>query len=230
LKKQELSSFTVSDLPREQRPRERLEEQGAAALTDPELLAVILGRGTRNRPVLQLAQDLIAEFGGIPGIAQASLDDLQTKKGIGLAKATQLKAAAEFGKRLEKAPRKTVIDSPEKAARAAGPELQGVKTERLVVLCLDARNHLLKVKEVSRGGLDRAIADPRIILKTALMYDACSMILVHNHPSGDPEPSAEDISLTRRLGELSRTVGVELLDHIVYCDRDNVSLKNRKLM
>lgn len=225
-----LNSFTVNDLPPCQRPHERLQQHGAAALTDLELLAVILERGMRNKPVLQLTQHLIAEFGGSPGIPRATLDDLKSKNGIGLAKDAPLKAALELCNRLEEPEGKLLIDSPEKAAEAAGPDLNGIRTERLLVLCLDARNHLLKAQEVSSGGLDRPIADPRIILEAALLNNACSMILVHNHPSDDPEPSAEDINLTRRLSDISRALDVELLDHVVYCDRVFVSLKNRKLM
>lgn len=225
-------SFTVRDLPLSERPRERLTKLGAEALSAPEILALILGQGTKGESVMVIAQNLLREFGSLKGIANASLEELTRVKGIGQAKAAQLKAAFEFSKRLENHSDETplpVIKSPEDAVKVVKGQLKGKKREHFWVLSLDTRNHLINSKEVSIGSLDTSIVHPREVFKEAISASAASVIFVHNHPSGDPEPSEEDIKLTKRLAEVGEIIGIDVLDHIIFGDKNYLSLKARNL-
>jgi len=225
-------SFTVHDLPLSERPRERLMKLGAEALSAQEILALILGRGTKGESVMVIAQNLIREFGNLKGIANASVEELMKVKGVGQAKATQLKAAFELGKRLE-APfdegKKIAVKSPEDVVRLIKTELKDKKKEHFFVILLDTRNQYLGKDKVSVGSLDTSIVHPREVLKPALSLSAASVILVHNHPSGDPEPSEEDIKLTKRLVEAAEIMGIDVLDHIIIGDKKYLSLKARNL-
>jgi DNA repair protein RadC len=225
-------SFTVRDMPVSERPRERLLKLGSEALSAQEILAVILGRGTKGESVMVTSQKLLSRFGSLKGVANASVEELKEMTGIGPAKAAQIKAALEFSRRLdavvnEKA--RPILRSPEEVAAEVRSQLKGKKKEHFVVLCLDTRNRLINHKLVSMGSLDTSIVHPREVFNEAITSRAASVIFAHNHPSGDPEPSKEDVELTRRLAKAGEIMGIDVLDHIIICDKSYVSLKARNL-
>jgi len=221
------SGFTVRDLPVSERPRERMAALGPEALSQQELLACVLGRGVAGESVLVTAQRLLSRFGSIQGISQASLEQLAQVRGVGQAKAVQLKAACEFNRRMRLTPSATgnPIETPEAAMEAARAQLLGKTKEHFILLLLDARHRLMKVAEVSVGSLDASIVHPRETFREAISAGAAAMILAHNHPSGDPAPSAEDLALTWRLVEGGRLLGIPVLDHVVVGAERSVSLK-----
>ena len=223
-------SFTIHDLPPPERPRERLLKLGAEALSAQEILALILGRGVRGESVMLTAQRLLSQFGNLQGIGNASVEELSQIKGIGIAKATQLKAAFELSKRLEDYPEraKVVIKSPEDVVGQVRSKLKGKKREHFLTLLLDTRNQLIGVVPISIGSLDSSIVHPREVFKEAISASAASVIFVHNHPSGDPEPSEDDIKLTQRLVEAGKIIGIEVLDHIIVGDQAYLSMKATK--
>lgn len=227
------SSFTVRDLPVSERPRERLLILGAEALSAQEVLALILGRGIRGESVMVSAQRLLSEFGNIKNLATASVEELNKIKGIGPAKAAQIKAAFELGKRLEicfDEEQKPEVKSPEAAIKSVKNQLKGKKKECFLSILLDTRNHLIRTQMISTGSLDSSIVHPREVFKEAISSSAASVIFVHNHPSGDPTPSEDDIKLTGRLVEAGEILGIEVLDHIIVCDKEYLSMKARKLL
>ena len=226
------NSFTVHDLPLSERPRERLLKLGSEALSAQEILALILGRGIKGESVMVTAQRLLSRFGNLKGIANASVEELTEINGIGPAKAAQIKAVVELSKRLERVAdesQKPAIKSSEDVANIVRSRLKGKKKEHFLVLCLDTRNRLINYKPVSMGSLDTSIVHPREVFKEAISSNAASVIFVHNHPSGDPEPSKEDIELTKRPAKAGEIMGIEVLDHIIVCDRSYLSLKAKKL-
>jgi len=225
-------SFTIHDLPISERPRERLQKLGVAALSAQELLALILGRGVAGESVMVTAQRLRSQFGNLKGIASASVEELSQIKGIGVAKASQIKAAFELTNRLEgysEAGEKPVVKTPEDVAGLVKSRLKGKKKEHFLALLLDTRNQLIKVAEISVGSLDTSIVHPREVFKEAISASAASVIFVHNHPSGDPEASEDDIKLTKRLAQTGEIVGIDVLDHIIICDKKYLSLKREGL-
>ncbi|MBM4433177.1 MAG: JAB domain-containing protein [Chloroflexi bacterium] len=225
-------SFTIHDLPVSERPRERLQKLGVEALSAQEILALILGRGISGESVMVTAQRLLSHFGNLKGIAAASLEELSQVKGIGLAKASQLKAAFELASRFEgysdtkKSPQ---VKAPEEVAALVTGKLKGKKKEHFLALLLDTRSQLIKIAEISIGSLDTSIVHPREVFKEALSASAASVILVHNHPSGNPEASEDDVKLTKRLAEAGEVLGVDVLDHIIIGDKDYLSLKREGL-
>ena len=225
-------SFTVHDLPLSERPRERLLKLGGESLSAQEILALILGRGTKGESVMVTSQKLLSRFGNLKGIVNASVEELSEIKGIGLAKAAQIKAALELSKRLEADvgdKPKPLLKSPEDVAAAVRSKLKGKRKEHFLVLCLDTRNRLINCRPVSMGSLDTSIVHPREVFKEAVSSSAAAVIFVHNHPSGDPEPSREDIELTRRLAKAGEIIGIDVLDHIIVCDKSYLSLKAKNL-
>ncbi len=220
-------TFTVSDLPPSERPRERLLRFGVEALSAQELLALILGRGTRGESVMLTSQRLLSRFGDLQGMAGSSVEELSTVRGIGLAKATQLKAAFELGRRLDSYPvkEKRAIRSPEDALQEVKAKLKGKKKEHFLTILLDTRNQVIGIAPISVGSLDSSVVHPREVFREALAASAASVIFVHNHPSGDPSPSEDDIKLTQRLVEAGKIMGVEVLDHVVVADSAYASLK-----
>jgi DNA repair protein RadC len=227
-------SFTLHDLPLSERPRERLAKLGAEALSAQEILALILGRGVKGESVMLTAQRLLTEFGSLQGLADASIEELSATKGIGPAKAAQLKAAFELSRRLESyrssEVRGKVIRTPEDAAAQVKGRLRGKKKEHFLVLPLNTRNQPIgEPREISVGSLNASIVHPREVFKEAISVSAASVIFIHNHPSGDPQPSQDDISLTRRLVEAGEIMGIEVLDHIIVCDKEFLSMKGKGL-
>jgi DNA repair protein RadC len=226
-------SFTIHDLPLSERPRERLLKHGIEALSVQELIALILGRGVKDESVMVTAQKLVSQFGNLNNLAKASVEELTEIKGIGPAKAAQIKAAFELGKRLESYSdegSKATVKSPEDAIKAVKTQLKGKKKEHFLALSLDTRNHLIDTHQISIGSLDSSIVHPREVFKDAISDSAASVIFVHNHPSGDPTPSEDDIKLTKRLAEVGQIMGIDVLDHIIICDKDYLSMKAKDLL
>lgn len=222
----------IRDLPRDQRPRERLLSYGASTLSDTELFAILLRVGSAQESVIRLAERLLHHFRSIKGIAQATADDLACVKGIGPAKACELLAALEIGKRLaafSDAPRPT-IRRPDDVYQLVGSEMRYLSQEQFRTVALDTKGGVIKTKMVTQGSLNSSIVEAREVFRDAISCNAASLIAVHNHPSGDPAPSAEDISLTKRLVEAGSIIGIDVIDHIVVGDGRWISLKERSLM
>ncbi len=220
--------LTVRDLPASERPRERLARLGPQALSEQELLACILGRGVAGESVLVGARRLLAAFGSLRGIAQASVEQLGGVHGIGPAKAVQLKAAAELARRiaLEGAElQPAAVDSAEAAVAILRPHLADQPKEHFVALLLDSRHRLIRLSPIAVGSLSATLVHPRELFKEAITASAAALIVAHNHPSGDPEPSAHDVELTRRLAEAGALLGIELIDHLIVCRHRHASLK-----
>jgi DNA repair protein RadC len=235
-----VTTYLISEMPEGDRPRERLKERGAAALSDGELVAILLRTGMKGLSAVQLAQQLLKTHGNsLDELARAPLDALTRFKGVGETKAIQLKAAFELARRLSQAARdrQPVISAPEDAAMAVREEMRLLDRESFRVLLLNTKNALIRPPcEVSRGSLNASIVEPREVFKDAIAASAASMVLVHNHPSGDPTPSSEDISITKRLVKAGELLNIAVLDHIILGqrmkgrDQDYVSLKELGLM
>jgi DNA repair protein RadC len=225
-------SPTIKELPTNERPRERLHAYGAQALTTAELLAILIRVGNGERSAVSLGEFLLAEFGSIKGVATASLEQLAAVKGLGQAKAAQIKAAIEFGNRLalftEDA--RPSIGGPRDVSNLLMPDLRYQKKEHLKSLLMDTKNRVLAIRTVSIGDLSSSIVHPREVFKDAVLASAASIIVAHNHPSGDPTPSSEDVAVTKRLIQAGEIMGIDLLDHIVLGDGVFVSLKERGLI
>jgi len=209
-----------------------LQKLGVEALSAQEILALILGRGVSGESVMVTAQRLLSQFGSLKGIAGASVEELSQVKGIGLAKAAQIKAAFELANRLEgyaEAGDKPVVKTPEDVLGLVRGRLKGKKKEHFLALLLDTRSRLIKVAEISVGSLDSSIVHPREVFKEAISATAASVVFVHNHPSGDPAASEDDIGLSKRLAEAGEIVGIDVLDHIIIGDKKFLSLKREGL-
>lgn len=220
----------VSDLPKVDRPREKMVQKGSSALSDAELLAVILGRGTHGAGVLTIADEIVRRY-GIARLPSVALRDLETIKGVGTAKACQMLACMELGRRIfhsEDEP-SVVIRRPEDAA-SLGKELSGARKEHFCSLYLDTRNRVIRKETISIGTLNASLVHPREVFQPAVECSAASVILVHNHPSGEAEPSREDLLLTKRLVSAGEIMGIDVLDHVIVARHGFVSLKERKLM
>lgn len=217
----------VRDLPAEQRPREQLARKGAGDLKDGDLIAIILRTGSQRESALVLADRLLAQFHSLAALSQATVEQLQAVSGIGLAKAAQLNAAFELGRRVPiEHPDHQPVHDPKDAARIAARALPSTTHEHFIILCLDTRHRLIRAEEVSKGTIDASLAAPREIFRAALTRNSAAVILAHNHPSGDPTPSPDDLATTKRLREAGEVIGVEVVDHLILGrDGEFVSLR-----
>jgi len=217
----------IREMLHEDRPRERLRERGARALSLRELLAIVVGSGSSGRSAMDLADGIVASFGSTREIASASVERFASVSGVGMATACRLKAAVELGKRISRATRGEikVIRSPEDAACLLMDEMKHLDREHFKVILLDSKNSVISIETVSIGTVNASIVHPREVLKPALMKSATSLILVHNHPTGQTSPSREDILLTRRFEKCGRILGIEIVDHIIIGDGSYESLK-----
>ncbi len=210
-------SLRIQDLPVHDRPREKLALLGVESLSNAEILAIFLRTGTRTRSAVDLARELLHMYGSLHALSQVSPAELQGRvSGIGPAKAAELIALFEIGRRLARERYADLpVDTPQAVYDLLAPELHRLRQESLRVILLNARHHLVRVAEVSRGTVNESIAHPREILRPVIVETAYAFILVHNHPSGDPTPSQADRRLTSRLVDAARLVQIEMLDHII---------------
>ncbi len=225
--------FTVRDMPASERPRERLQEVGADNLSSPELLALVIGRGVAGRSVMTIAQELMSTFGSVQAISEATIEELGRIKGIGTAKAVQLKAAFALAKRQGLALDKPAIsvNNPGALGKAVWNEIKDKKKEHFKLVLLNTRNLLVGIVSVSTGTLSASLVHPREVFKDAIRHSAASVAIAHNHPSGDVTPSEEDLQLTKRLVQAGKLLGIEVLDHIIVGDGEAIfSFKERGLM
>lgn len=225
-------NFTMKEVPEEDRPREKLMNKGSSALTDEELVAILLRTGTTDLNVLDLAQYILRSSGGISGLMKYSYEDLSKIHGVKDAKACQLLAGIELGRRVfsAEAKEKFSVTSPKSIAQLMMAEMRYLKSEKFVVLLLDTKNHLISQEEISIGGINYSLVDPRSVFEAGLRKGANAIILVHNHPSGNPEASEEDKLLTRRLSEVGELLSLKIVDHVIIGDNDYFSFKEHSLL
>lgn len=203
------------------RPREKLERLGASALGDNELLALVLGSGARGRDVLELANAVLDECGGLHGLTRAAAADLRRVPGVGDARAAQVLAAVEVGRRtlVRTHADRPRLNTPRQLASYLLPQHGARPVEQFGIVMLDTKHRLLQVRLVSTGSLDSTMAHPREVFRDAIAGRAAAIVLFHNHPSGDPRPSADDMALTARLAEAGQVVGIDVLDHLILADQ-----------
>lgn len=222
----------IRDLPLEERPREKMRILGAGALSSAELLAILLRVGHKDQSAVQLATRVITSCGGLQNLPDLALEELENFKGLGPAKAVMIKAALELGCRLATTQRDRAdsITTPRQAAGLFMEELRYKKKEYFKVLLLNTKNHVISREEISVGSLNASIVHPREIFSIPLRKSAASVILIHNHPSGDPAPSREDLEVTRRLVEAGTILGVIVRDHIIIGDGCFFSFREKGLL
>ncbi|MEH6686522.1 MAG: DNA repair protein RadC [Halopseudomonas sabulinigri] len=224
--------MAITDWPLAERPREKLLAQGAAALSDAELLAIFLRTGLPGRSAVDLARDLLSEFGSLRGLLQADLREFSQHGGLGPAKYAQLQAVLEMGRRhlFEDLKRGCALTSPGAVRQFLKSRLMGLQHEVFACLFLDNQHRVIAFEELFRGTLDSASVYPREVIKRALAHNAAALILTHNHPSGVAEPSQSDLQLTRRLKESLALLDIRVLDHLIVGDGDPVSFAERGLL
>ncbi|MEN4042413.1 MAG: DNA repair protein RadC [Anaerolineaceae bacterium] len=225
------ATYRITDLSASDRPRERLAELGAGSLSNPELLAILLRVGIQGENSVQMGHRLLVDLGGLRGLHRASIQEISQQRGMGLAKAAQIKAAIELGVRLrvEAPDERAAIHNPSDAAALVEYEMSGLPQEHLRVINLDTRNRVLNIEKVYVGSLNASTVRVAELFRPAIQRNAAAIIMVHNHPSGDPTPSPEDVSLTRSVVQAGKLLDIELLDHLVIGVGAWVSLKARGL-
>src|ERR671937_2812267 len=218
--------MALDDLPETDRPRERLYFNGPTALADAELLALQLGSGTRGKDAVEVAREMLAAYGSLAGVAGREVNELARRPGVGRAKAARLAAAFELTRRLRaRTPgARMALSSPGDVYAAFAPLMEDLSREVFRVALLDAKNGLLRDVVISEGTLSASLVHPREVFKPAILASAASIILLHNHPSGDPTPSREDLRLTRQLVECSKLLDLRIHDHVVIGRERFVSL------
>lgn len=220
-------NLSIRQIPLEERPRERLQKKGAGALSNEELLAVILGTGSKEKPVLSLSRALLSHFESPQALFHASLEELAAFPGIGKAKASLLKAAFSLAERalepLEDS--KACIKHPEQAFKAVLPIIRGEKRELFLILLLDTKSRIIRMETVSVGILNATLVHPREVFFPVIKHRAHAIIAVHNHPSGDLSPSKEDVNMTEQLFSASQSLGIPLIDHLIVSESGYLSLK-----
>ncbi|WP_169082747.1 RadC family protein [Paenibacillus sp. PL91] len=228
----ESHSMILREVPHEERPRERMMKYGAEALSHAELLAILLRTGTQRQSAVHLAGTILKQCGSLRNLMDMSMEELTAIRGIGPAKALQLRAGIELGRRITRSRLgdTVTVKRPQDAADYVMEELRYLKKEHFVCLFLNTKNHIIARETLSVGTLNASLVHPREVFRAAIQRSSASIICVHNHPSGDPTPSPEDIALTERLAEAGQLVGIELLDHLVIGDGRFVSLKEQGYM
>lgn len=225
------SMYRITDLAEEERPRERLAKLGPKALTSAELLAILLRVGVPGENAVQVGQRLLQTFGGLTGLHRAAFDEVCNQRGLGPAKAAQIKAAIELGRRLnlESPDELPSIQSPADAAAMLQYEMSALEQEELRVMLLDTRNHVLNTYTIYRGSLNTSQVRVGELFKNAIRRSAAAIIVIHNHPSGDPTPSPDDVAVTRAIVEAGKLLDIDVLDHLIIGHGRYVSLKERGL-
>jgi DNA repair protein RadC len=229
--KEAYTPYRITDLDQAERPRERLAKLGPQALSTAELLAILLRVGVAGENAVQVGQRLLQSLGGLAGVQRASFEEVCSQHGIGPAKAAQIKAAIELGRRLvvEAPEERPAIHSPADAASLVQYEMSALEQEELRVILLDTRNRVLDISSVYRGSLNSSQVRVGELFKTAVRRNCAALIVVHNHPSGDPAPSPDDIAITRAIVQAGKLLDVDVLDHLVIGRGRYVSLKERGL-
>ncbi|MCM3029982.1 DNA repair protein RadC [Niallia sp. MER 6] len=224
-----MDSILMKDYPEEERPRERFMLKGAESLSNNELIAILIQTGSKEESALDVANRLLHHFNGLRTLKDATLDELKAIKGIGTAKGLQLLAALELGGRVSKLAfnGRYTIRSPEDAAKYMMDEMRFLSQEHFICLYLNTKNIVMHKQTIFIGSLNASIVHPREVYKEAIKRSAASVICLHNHPSGDPSPSREDVEVTRRLAESGKIIGIDLLDHIIIGENKFVSLKEK---
>ncbi|TDL35471.1 JAB domain-containing protein [Jeotgalibacillus sp. S-D1] len=222
----------IRDYKEEDRPRERLILQGPHSLSNQELIAILLRTGSKKESVLNLSNRLLHQFEGLRLLKEASLEEIMSINGIGEAKAVQIMAAIEMGRRIANLTfnDRYVIRSPEDGANFLMNEMRFLQQEHFVCLYLNTKNQVIHQQTVFIGSLNASIVHPREVFKEAFRRSAASIVCAHNHPSGDPSPSKEDIDVTRRLVECGKMIGIDILDHLIIGEKKYVSLKEKGYM
>ncbi|RDI44150.1 RadC family protein [Falsibacillus pallidus] len=225
----ETETILIRDYPTDERPRERMANNGASSLSNQELLAIILRTGTKNESVIHLANRVLTHFDGFRLLKDASLEEMTAIKGVGEAKAIQIMAAVEIGRRISNLTYddRYVIRSPEDGANYVMNDMRFLSQEHFVCLYLNTKNQVLHRQTIFVGSLNASIVHPREVFKEAFRRSAASIICAHNHPSGDPSPSREDIEVTKRLAECGKIIGIDILDHLIIGDKKFISLKEK---
>lgn len=223
------STILIRDVAEQERPRERLVQFGADHLSNQELLAILVGSGTKNSSVLDISTKLLNHFETLANMKNATFEELQAIKGIGRVKALYLLAVFEIGKRahLPNTLSRTVVRQPKDAADYLMPEMTHLLQEHFVVLFLNVKNEIINKQTIFIGSLNASIVHPREIFREAVKKSAASIICAHNHPSGNPTPSPEDIEVTKRIAEAGLIIGIDLLDHIIIGDHIHISMKGK---
>jgi DNA repair protein RadC len=211
----------MKEVAQHDRPREKLERLGASALGDNELLALVLGSGSRDRDVLDVSNTVLEQRGGLYGLTRATAADLRTVPGIGAARAAQVLAAVELGRRtlMRTHADRPRLNTPRQLASHLLPQHGSRPVEQFGIVLLDTKHRLLQIRLVSSGSLDSTVAHPREVFRDAIAGRAAAIVLFHNHPSGDPRPSADDMALTARLVEAGHVIGIDVLDHLILADQ-----------
>jgi DNA repair protein RadC len=238
----ELKSFTVHDLPKSERPRERLFKYGADKLSSAELISLILNTGTKGESVIMISQKLIMQFGSLKGIMDASLEDLKQAKGLGDVKASKLIASFAIAKKVmeeiktademavNERKKYNTVTSPDELFKIIKEKISNFSKEHFYVVSLDARNNFIGIDEISVGTLTASIVHPRETFESAIKRHAAHIIIAHNHPSGETEPSEDDLKITKRLVESGKIMGIEVLDHLIITKNNYLSFKEKSLI
>lgn len=226
------NTLMIRDFPVDERPRERLIQNGPSSLSNQELLAILLRTGTKSESVVQLANRMLTQFDGLMWLKDAALEEMTALKGIGEAKAVQIAAAVELGRRISNLSYtdRYVIRSPEDGANYMMNDMRFLHQENFVCLYLNTKNQVIHRQTIFVGSLNASIVHPREVFKEAFRRSAASIICLHNHPSGDPTPSREDIEVTKRLVECGKMIGIEVLDHLIIGDNKYISMKEKGYM
>ncbi|MFC1926266.1 DNA repair protein RadC [Chloroflexota bacterium] len=221
----------IRELPAQERPRERLKEYGASSLSNAELLAIILRTGAASESVLNLSARLLSRFGGLVGLGKAGFGELYGERGLGEAKAAQIKAALELGRRLVSTypQERALVSSPQDIANLLQVEMSFLDQEELRLVLLNTKNQVLAIPRVYKGNVNSSLIRVSEIFRDAVRENCPALVVVHNHPSGDPTPSPEDVKVTEQIVEAGKLLDIDVLDHLIFGEQRYVSLKERGL-